>query len=425
MTDFDDSPLRSAIERAAHEQHCSLGDLTVLASQNDPFRLDTPARHRDGAWLSDIADRLDLRDRTIHLRGLHYSALSLEAVKPNGEPYQNIDADWLWISGDAAKAARFLGYIGFDQINDQRNSPPVIREYEPPDPGAYLSTELGIEIPRDITPTLYTEDFRGSQPVKLVMFGEKSSLADVLLPLAEEYEADVYLPTGEISDTLLHRMAQVSADDGRPMVVLTFSDCDPAGWQMPISIARKLQAFRELIPEMPEFQVHRIALVPDQVRDLNLPSTPLKSTERRADKWTRATGTEQTEIDALASLRPDLLEQIAREALDGWFDQTLADRVARYRSEWLARARDMIAATFDMDRLAEIRRDAEERLAGMRREIEALNDALRIDVDEDDLPPIELPEATGPEGNPMPLIDSRWSFARQTYALINSKRYGA
>jgi hypothetical protein len=29
-------------------------DLTVLAPQNDPFRLDTPAAHRDGAWRAII-----------------------------------------------------------------------------------------------------------------------------------------------------------------------------------------------------------------------------------------------------------------------------------------------------------------------------------------------------------------------------------
>jgi hypothetical protein len=71
------------------------------------------------------------------------------------------------------------------------------------------------------------------------MFGEKSSLADALSPLAEAYEADLYLPTGEISDTLLHHMASVADRDGRSMAVLCLSDCDPAGWQMPISIARK------------------------------------------------------------------------------------------------------------------------------------------------------------------------------------------
>ena len=65
------------------------------------------------------------------------------------------------------------------------------------------------------------------------------------------------------------------------------------------------------MPGMPEFEVHRVALTPDQVREYGLPSTPLKDTEKRADKWRAAMGVEQTEIDALASLRPDLLRDIA------------------------------------------------------------------------------------------------------------------
>jgi hypothetical protein len=265
------SPLRAALDKVIAERGCSLKDLTVLAPQNDPFRVDTPARHRDGEWLAMSARRQSLGDRQIHLRGLHYMLIG--EPKPDGTPYTNTEADWLWLSGDAGKAARWLGYIPRDQIADQQNSPPEIREYEPPIPAAFLSTELNIEIPYDITPTLYTDDFRGTQPYKLVLFGEKSSLHDVLSPIAEDYEADLYLPTGEISDTLMHRMASVAASDGRPMAVLCFSDADPAGWQMPISISQKLRAFRELLPAMPDFAVHRVALTPEQVGEYGLPST--------------------------------------------------------------------------------------------------------------------------------------------------------
>ena len=46
------------------------------------------------------------------------------------------------------------------------------------------------------------------------------------------------------------------------MRVFYFADCDPAGWQMPISVARKLQAQKALhFPEL-EFEVHRVALYP-------------------------------------------------------------------------------------------------------------------------------------------------------------------
>ena len=58
-----------------------------------------------------------------------------------------------------------------------------------------------------------------------------------------------------MSGTLAHRIASTTVKDGRPRVVLYFSDCDPAGWQMPISVARKLQAFRELLGPF-DFQVH-------------------------------------------------------------------------------------------------------------------------------------------------------------------------
>ncbi|MGO9079902.1 MAG: hypothetical protein ACLQDY_12790 [Streptosporangiaceae bacterium] len=415
------SPLRAALDAVIAETGCSLKALTVLAPQNDPFRVDTPARHRDGEWLAITAAELGLGERRIHLRGLHYMVIG--RPKPDGTPYGNTDEDWLWLQGDAAKAARWLGYIPFGQIVDQRNAEPQIREFEHPEPGAYLSTELSIEIPYDITPTLYTSDFRGTQPCKLVLVGEKSSLEPVLSSVARDYEADLYLPTGEISDTQLHHMAAAAVRDGRPMTVLYFSDCDPAGWQMPLSVGRKLQALKVLTPGMPDFEVHRVALTPGQVREYGLPSTPLKGSEKRAGDWQSAMGVEQTEIDALAALRPELLDQIARQALDGFFDHTLHSRVERYRSEWLDQARDLIAATFDMDRLDDIRRDAGEQLTRMRQQIQDLNDDLRIEVDDRDLPLIELPQAAGPGGNGLPLLDSRWSFADQCQRLIDSKAY--
>ena len=122
--------LRSALEAAMAEHGCTMADLTVLDKANDPFRVDTPARHRDGEWLATTAAELGLGDRTIHLRGLHYMVIG--RAKPDGTPYTNTEKDWLWLSGDAAKAARFLGYIPFAQITDQRNAAPVIRVFEWP-----------------------------------------------------------------------------------------------------------------------------------------------------------------------------------------------------------------------------------------------------------------------------------------------------
>ena len=143
-----------------------------------------------------------------------------------------------------------------------------MRLFDPKTPWPYLNIGLAIDIPdaADLMPQIGVADFTGTQRYRIVLVGEKSSLADVLGPVAAAHGADLYLPTGEISDTLLHQMAAVAADDSRPMVVLYFSDADPSGWQMPISVARKLQAFKTLhFPEL-EFEVHRVALLPDQMR---------------------------------------------------------------------------------------------------------------------------------------------------------------
>lgn len=418
------SPLRRKLDETIAERGGSMKDLTVLSPQNDPFRLDLPDRHRDGEWLAITAQDLGLGDQKVHLRGLHYMVLG--QPKPDGTPYSNTEADWLWLSQTAGKAARFLGYLPFDQIVDQRNAPPVVRTAEErEEPWSYVHASIRVDIPayQALEPVAGLANFTGTQPRKLVLVGEKSSLDNVLAPIAAKHDADLYLPTGCMSDTLIHQMARVGAEDGRPIVVLYFADCDPSGWNMPIEVGRKLQAFQtSLFPEL-EFEVHRVALTPDQVREHELPSTPLKASEKRADSWTAAMGVQQTEIDALASLRPDLLRTIARNAIEPFYDYELNRRVAVVKEQWLTEAQAVVDQGSD-EQMEQLRDDAARKLDELRDEIAALNDALRVGTEGFDLPPIPpIPEALLNRGNAQPLLDSRWSFAEQCKALIESKAY--
>jgi hypothetical protein len=192
---------------------------------------------------------------------------------------------------------------------------------------------------------------------------------------------------------------------------------------MPLSVGRKLQAFRQLLGAF-EFELHRVALTPDQVREYGLPSTPLKDTERRAGKWQQAMHVEQTEIDALASLRPDLLRQVARDAIAPFFDRTLSERVFDAKSTWLEDAQKAVDRAASDEVMEAIRADAARKLDAMREQVAELNAALRIDTEGIELPPVVIP---GPvlngNGGLPPLIDSRWPFAEQCQALIDSKAY--
>jgi hypothetical protein len=305
--------LRAVLEEARHKAGCGLGDVTVLSAQVDPYRLDTPSGHRDGAWLAKQLDRAIGKKRRIHWRGVFYVLVAGgNIVKPNGELFVNNDENWTWLANVAGKAARWLGYIPFERITDNRNAEPLIHHKASVAPQTFVSIGLDVTVPDadDIEPKPIAVGFEPRQAFHFVTFGEKASLEDVLLPIARAKQADLYLPTGEISDTLLYRIAKDADDDGRPLVVFTLTDCDPAGHQMSVSIGRKLQALRDLLfPEL-RFEVVPVALTVEQVRELGLPSTPLKETEKRADRWREAFGVEQTEIDALATLQPNVLREI-------------------------------------------------------------------------------------------------------------------
>ena len=425
-----DGALRRVLEDARREEQCGRGKLTVLSTHIDPYRLDTPAGHRDGAWLAEQLDRAVGGQRRIHWRGLHYAIVAAGDIrKPNGEVYRNDYDDWKWLANNAGKAARWLGYVDFERIIDNRNPEPVIHRMPWLTPEPWVSIGLDITIPDvdELEPYAGVTGFVGRQPYALTIFGEKTSLEDVLLPIAQRFEADLYLPAGEISDTLLYRMAKDGDADGRTMVVFVLADCDPAGHQMAVSIGRKLQAFRDLsFPEF-EFEVVPVALTVGQVRDLGLPSTPLKETEKRADRWREAFGIEQTEIDALATLQPHVLDEIVTAAVAPYYDDSLASRVSAARSEWNAAAQQILDDQIDGDTLAIIRDHAAERLTELEAEIDSINEQLRMAAgDHFELPAVDIPTAKVDEKHARRayLISSAWSWAEATRALIARKAYG-
>lgn len=407
--------LRATIESAGG----SLKAWTVLSPQVDPFRLDTPANHRDGQWLADIMNRLGVGK--IHIRGLHYVLLT--QPKPDGIAYAT--TDWAWLIG-VSNVARWLGYVAFDQIVDQKNDAPTVRLWTPPQPRPYVSMDFDIYLPDadDLRPRARIREFTGTQPYRLALVGEKSSLAGVLGPVAESYQADLYLPSGDISNTMIYTMAKTGAQDGRPLIVLYFSDCDPSGWNMPIVVARKLLAFK--IQQFPllEFQCHRVGLTPDQVRLYNLPISPVKETDPRGIPWEAAMGVQQTEIDAIATLQPELLRQMAVDAIAPFYDNTLDHRVWQARHEWEQQAQEALDEQAG-PHLEQLRADAIDRIGQKRAEINAILDDVWVDADQFELPRAVIPDAQlDPDRvQPMPLCDSGWDFKEQCRRLIASKQY--
>ncbi len=169
-----------------------------------------------------------------------------------------------------------------------------------------------------------------------------------------------------------------------------------------------------------------VALTPDQVRELNLPSTPLKETEKRADRWRDAFGVDQTEIDALTTpANAAILERLIRQAFLPYIDRSLGRRVREARDAWDEAAREALEDQIDGDRLASIRAEAETRLETLREQIASINEQLELTAGDIALPPIEVPEPEvelDSDRQALVSFDHDWVEASQ--ALIKHKGYG-
>jgi hypothetical protein len=195
---------------------------------------------------------------------------------------------------------------------------------------------------------------------------------------------------------------------------------------MSVSIGRKLQALRDLLFPDLRFEVVPVALNPDQVVALGLPSRPLKESEKRADRWRDAFGIEQTEIDALATLQPEVLREIIERAFDPYVDRGLGKRVTLAKSEWERQAADALHEQIDQAHLEALRTEAAGRLAELQDVISDINARLQLAADDHfTLPAIEVPQPEVNQDIPrLALVSLDQDWAQATRALIQRKAYG-
>jgi hypothetical protein len=433
------SKLGVRIRREQDERRCrSLNDLSAMSDQADPYRLDTPSRHTEAAWLLDKVERLMPEGQKIHLRGLHY--LLLGETKPDGKPYENTKVDYNWLNKSPGKFVRWLEYLPFDRIVDERNSQPMVHPFERDPVEVHVKTEPGVVLPGwdELLPGVWASGVASVQKYRLVLVAEKSSLESVLGPIAQEHEADLYLPSGELSDTLIYRMVADAHRDGRPMVAFYFSDCDPSGWQMPMTLSWKTQALRDLEFSGLEFKVHHVALTPQQVKAEELPQTmlgeegaeeskgALKTGDRRRRLWRERMGVEQTEIDSLVAKRPDLLREMALDAIAPYFDSGLADRVQAEYDEWRDANQAALEAAVDWDKIVNLAERSANRVERIERELGKFQDSVDHEVGD-----FEPQGFASPAANPLedfdglPLGGSHFDMYEHAQRLKARKAYEA
>lgn len=416
--------LRSIITAARDAYKASLQSFTVLSPAVDPYRLDTPAGHRRGQWLADAYATVNPRGDRLHSRGLHYRLIGRVNL-PDGTPYHNTDETWTFLSERAIKAARFLGYLPWGALRDARNAPPTVFEPDFRKPEWRLAVgEVEVWLPETLEPRFRITGHLYRQPFRQILIAEKAGVGDILLTIARRYQASLVLPGGELSDQLLYDVMRDASADGRPIVIHQLGDFDPSGFQMAVSTARTAQAIRDSqFPDL-DVRVHAVALDLEQCQRWQLPSTPLKDTERRADKWKAAMGREQTELDAAVALVPREFAAVVSESLAQYFDPDLATRERDARDELEVTENARLAAQLGEDSLAEIRLAAESKLAELSELAAEINEALNLSVESLPVAPGALAVTLGDARQRFePFFDSAQEWATATRRLIARKRY--
>jgi len=168
------------------------------------------------------------------------------------------------------------------------------------------------------TAKTYRRALWDSQPVYVEMWLEKDALAGVVYQETEPWDVPLMVTRGYPSVTYLYDAAEAIAECGKPAYLYSLGDWDPSGVDITRSVERDLRNFA---PNA-EIVFERIAVTPQQVDELRLPTRPTKKTDSRSKNFSG----ESVEVDAVP---PSVLHRLVRDCIQKHVDQQLLARTRK------------------------------------------------------------------------------------------------
>jgi hypothetical protein len=177
------------------------------------------------------------------------------------------------------------------------------------------------------------------QHYHLILWIEKSTMNDVLLPLCERFGIDLIPGVGNASVTsVISMLRRIS---GKPVRVFYISDFDPAGEGMPVGVARQAEFWDEQFAPGAEIKLNPLVLTREQVIRYRLPRIPIKDTDSRKRAFEERHGEGAVELDALEALYPGELARLVEEAIRPYFDDNLEARLGTAEAAAAGEARSV------------------------------------------------------------------------------------
>lgn len=143
-----------------------------------------------------------------------------------------------------------------------------------------------------------------SQPYYCEVWVEKEALIGVIEPVCNKYHVPFFACRGNTSQSELyvaHERFLTHIEAGQKVMVFHLGDHDPNGIDMTRDNADRMTTFLEKHTEtvFDHFELERLALNMDQIRQYRPPPNPVKFTDSRSSSYSEKFGNQCWELDAL------------------------------------------------------------------------------------------------------------------------------
>lgn len=246
---------------------------------------------------------------TLTLRQLYYQFVSRDVIPNNQREYKRL--------GSVINDGRMAGLIDWNSIEDR---------------GRNLNTFPSWGHPRDILDAA-AEAYRlnpwDGQRCYVEVWVEKEALIGVVASACKNRRVPHFACKGYTSQSEMwgagHHRLRPKIARGREVHILHLGDHDPSGIDMTRDVEDRLCVFAQ-----GNVRVHRLALNMDQVKELNPPPNPAKTTDSRFASYIREYGYESWELDAI---EPARLADIISAAIEPLIDEVRWDYTIAVETE--------------------------------------------------------------------------------------------
>jgi hypothetical protein len=233
-------------------------------------------------------------DNPMTVRQVFYRLVSSRVIEKTERAHDSVGA-WL-------VKMRLAGEVPWEWISDNTR---WMRK-----PRTYDSLRQAMEMTaRNYRRSLWTE-----QEAYVEIWCEKDALAGVLAEVTREWDVPLMVSRGFSSVSYLWQAAETIADQDKPAYLYYFGDHDPSGVLIDRSIEARLQDFLGEWETDSEIHFQRVAVLPHQIEEMELPTRPTKRDSPIGKKFKG----DSVEVDAIP---PNQLRALVRDCIEQHVDE--------------------------------------------------------------------------------------------------------